>query len=94
TLDGHRNWVLSVAFSPDGLKLASCSSDCTIWVWCMDNLEQLLKINAHQQLVTTVAWWPDGQQLVSASWDSTVKFWDSYNGDQIGLPCTGHTDSI
>ncbi|KAG0697559.1 WD40-repeat-containing domain protein [Suillus ampliporus] len=94
TLKGHQNWVLSVAFSPDGLKLASGSGDRTIRVWRTDNAELLLNINAHQSSVQSIVWSPDGQQFVSASWDETVKFWNSLNGDQIGIPCTGHADFI
>jgi WD40 repeat protein len=31
--NAHSNWVLSVAFSPDGTKIASGSGDKTIKVW-------------------------------------------------------------
>ena len=31
--DAHSNWIMSVAFSPDGTKIVSGSYDQTIKVW-------------------------------------------------------------
>ena len=36
TLQGHSSYVLSVAFSPDGKRIVSGSSDNTIKVWLLD----------------------------------------------------------
>ncbi len=33
TLQGHTNWVKSVAWSPDGTQLASGSNDMTVKIW-------------------------------------------------------------
>ena len=41
-LEGHREWVYSVVFSPDGLTLASASADETIILWNFD-FDDLLK---------------------------------------------------
>ena len=33
TLEGHTDWVQSVSWSPDGMRLASGSDDKTVRVW-------------------------------------------------------------
>ena len=33
TLEGHSDWVTSVAYSPDGTKIISGSDDTTIKIW-------------------------------------------------------------
>ena len=35
TLDGHTNWVISLAFTPDGSTLVSGSSDRTVRLWSL-----------------------------------------------------------
>ena len=35
--NAHGDWIRSVAFSPDGMKIVSGSDDCTIKVWDVAN---------------------------------------------------------
>jgi len=93
-VEGFWNAVFSVAFSPDGLKLACVTWDGIIRVCHTDNAKLLLKFKAHEYVVRSIVWSPDAQQLISASYDKTVKFWNSSTGHQIGQPCTGHTSRI
>ena len=66
-LAGHRDWVLSVAFSPDGSRLVSGGSDQTVRVWDVESNDELLLFNTHGHRVTAVAWSPDGTTIASAN---------------------------
>ena len=48
TLEGHRNSVISVAFSPDGSTLASGSGDDTIRLWNAVTGEHKMTLEGHR----------------------------------------------
>lgn len=76
TLKGHTRFVASVAFTPDGQRLATGSWDGTIKFWQVDKGEQLFTLNAHELPITSIAFSPDGKVLASGSDDCTIKLWD------------------
>jgi WD40 repeat protein/serine/threonine protein kinase len=76
TLRGHTGGVTGLAFSTDGLRLASASGDRTLKLWDTTSGQELRTLRAHQQWVNKVAFSPDGNRLASASDDGTAKVWD------------------
>jgi WD40 repeat protein len=85
TLKGHSDWVSSVAFSPDGQRLASGSYDRTVHLWDSQAGTCLATLKGHSDYVKNVAFSPDGQRLASASYDKTVCLWDSQAGTLLAI---------
>jgi WD40 repeat protein len=61
-----------VAFSPDGKRLATASSDRTA-VWDAESGKELLTLGGHADFVSGVAFSSDGKRLATASGDRTVQ---------------------
>ncbi len=93
TLRGHQDPVQSIAWSPDGSKLATASDDHTAKVWEASTGRELFTLRDHQSSVSSIAWSPDGSKLATASLDQTAKVWEASSGRQL-LTLRGHQDSV
>ncbi len=83
TLSGHVDSVFTVAFSPDGQRLASGGYDRVIRIWDLPSLSDdastkprtVNKLEAHEGTVLELAFSADSNLLASGSKDKTVKLW-------------------
>ena len=91
--------LTSVAWSPDGITLATGSRRGIVTLWNAESGEQQGWFRAHSGgekytgRITHVAFSPDGALLASSSDDQTVKVWDVATR-KLQATCDGHSETV
>jgi WD40 repeat protein len=92
-LRGHRDQVLSAAFSPDGKQIATASRDKSVRIWDARTAQQIAMLPGHEREVYSVSFSRDGTRIVTASVDKTARLWDARTRRQIVI-LKGHDDAV
>jgi WD40 repeat protein len=83
TLKGHLGWVTTVAFSPDGSRLASGSWDRTVKFWIVATGEQVNLVSSKMKEIQALALSKDGRWLATENSSNTVSVRDAITGREI-----------
>src|SRR5207253_2521222 len=76
------NTVCTLAWSPDGNRIASGSYDRTARIWDVRTGRMVHRLE-HPGTVWGIAWSPDGQRTGAAAGDDSLYLWDAQSGAEI-----------
>ncbi|PVU85755.1 hypothetical protein BB559_006835 [Furculomyces boomerangus] len=85
TLNGHKDFVLSVAYSPDGNWIVSGSKDRCVKFWDPRNAQTQCMLQGHKNSIISVALSPKKPIFATGSGDCRARVW-SYEPIQHSQP--------
>ena len=92
-LKGHEKLIHSAAFSPDGLRIVTASSDNTARIWDAETAEPIGKPLVGRECLFSASFSPDGMCIVASSIDMTATIWDAESRRLIGI-LKGHEGPV
>lgn len=81
----HDERINAVAFSPDGQRIITGSSDDTAAIWDAPTQTLLARLS-HTEEVDAVVFSPNGLVAATGCWDGYARLWDGSNGEALSPP--------
>jgi WD40 repeat protein len=88
-----RRGGLSLAYSPDGERLASAGLGGAVRIWDVATGREAAVLRGHQGTVNAVAYSADGRHLGSGGEDGTARLWDLETGRDLAV-LRGHQGGV
>lgn len=85
--------IKTLAWSPDGKRIASGGDDKRVHVWDALTGGNIVVYYAHTDIINALAWSPGSTHIASASDDKTVHVWDASTARKVFI-YTAHSDSV
>jgi WD40 repeat protein/transcriptional regulator with XRE-family HTH domain len=85
--------IVPVAYSPDGRYLAAGSIDGEVWLWRVEDNQQVDLLHGHTGPVNSVAFSLDGRIIASGSGDGTIVLWSLESGARLAT-LNGHSGRV
>lgn len=82
-LAGHADGLYSAAFSADGTRIVTASSDGSARVWNAAAGAPIATLKGHDDHVLSAEFSPDGNLIVTDSDDGTIRIWDASTGAEL-----------
>lgn len=86
--------VVTLAFSPDGRRLAAGSLNGTVAAWDLTSGELLMSIEGHEGAVLGMSFSPESPLLASVGEDSAVRVYEVSTGQQLNELATHGLTSV
>jgi WD40 repeat protein/serine/threonine protein kinase/tetratricopeptide (TPR) repeat protein len=80
----HSHGITSIAWAPDGQRLATGSMDETVKIWDATTGRETRTLRGHVDSVTSLAWGPDGR-LASGGNQGSVRIWNASHDQESRL---------